>query len=129
MTQRDLDRLAGVHPTMIQKLEPILDQLGMFVIVGVRTTDQEHDEWLKGRLPDGTVTDPHAIVTNCDGYKLKSNHQVKDDGYGHAVDCGFDGPHPYAGDFHAFGLALEAAGLKWGGRFRSPIDLDHAEMP
>ncbi len=135
MTARDLQRLVGVHPDMIDKLDPILDRLGMFVIEGLRTTERQQEIYAEGRTTPGPYAGQPghpplgSTVTNCDGVHTKSNHQAHPDGYGHAVDCGFNGPHPYAGDFHAFGLALEAAGLKWGGRFHSPVDIDHAEMP
>ena len=126
MTDRDRKRLEGVHPIMVAKLEPILDSMGMFVVVGIRTQAEQAIDYLKGR-PGGPVGS--SIVTNCDGVKFKSPHQVRSDGFGHAVDCAFNGPNPYgAGQpWEKFGEALEAAGLRWGGRFSHPIDLDHAE--
>ena len=52
---------------------------------GARTAEEQFALYQKGR------TLPGPKVTNCDGKKFKSNHQIKADGYGHAVDifpCG-----------------------------------------
>jgi len=133
--QRNLDRLVGTAPAFQAKLLPILEDLGMMVIVGLRTDAQQAADYAQGRTTPGpNAGQPGhpplgATVTNCNGVTTRSNHQAQADGYGHAADCGFVGDHPYAGDFHAFGLRLEAAGLKWGGRFHAPVDLDHAELP
>jgi len=47
---------------------------------GVRTAERQQSLYAQGRTQKG------IIVTNVDGVKKKSNHQVKSDGYGHAVD-------------------------------------------
>jgi hypothetical protein len=127
---RDVQRLAGVHPTLVAKISLILTQMEakgtpMFVVVGVRTAEQEHRLWEQGR------TAPGVIVTNCDGYTVKSNHQPHADGLGYAVDCAFLTGEPFAltNPWVAYGAAVEAQGLIWGGRFTSPVDLDHAELP
>ena len=53
----------------------------MFIISqGVRTAEYQNSLYQQGR------TIPGKILTNADGYKIKSNHQVKSDGLGHAVD-------------------------------------------
>ena len=86
------------------------------------------------RIPGGTT------VTNADGILKASNHQVTADGFGRAVDCCFlvDGPdrdgelttpswdekHPWM----LYGVAGEAQGLKWGGRWTSPHDAPHLEL-
>lgn len=130
LSSRDLQRLAGVHPMLIAHLDAIFDEMSaepapMFVVVGVRTAEQQAADYAKGR----TATGP--IVTMCDGVTTRSAHQVRADGFGHAVDCAFvslqpfDPRHPWK----LFGEKLEARGLIWGGRFSHPVDLDHAEMP
>ncbi len=119
-TTRDMQRLQGVHPTLVMGALKILTQKPMFVVCGVRTAEEQHARFLQ--VPK---------VTNCDGYKVKSNHQLHADGYGHAVDFAFLGPDPFGAhqDWHGFGILVESLGLTWGGRFHSPIDLDHAELP
>lgn len=121
---RDLERLKGVHPELVRRLSPILDGLKMVVIQGVRTVAQQQALYAQGR------TAPGAIVTYKDGVVHKSNHQPHDDGYGHAVDCGFYGPDPFAEshDWEAYGRAVEAAGLRWGGHFHGLVDRPHAEL-
>lgn len=129
MTARDLLRLKGVHPELVKKITTILSKLPMFVVQGLRTAEAQHLLWLQGRDPKH----PGRIVTNCDGYKIKSNHQAKADGFGHAVDLAFiptktypdpfDQRHPWR-DYGALG---ESMGLVWGGRFKLR-DLDHLEL-
>lgn len=125
MTDRDRARLVGVHPQLVAVLEPILDQFTMFVVQGVRTVAQQQALYAQGR------TAPGSIVTYKDGVTHKSNHQPHADGFGHAVDAAFIDAEPFA-DAHpweAYGEALEAQGLIWGGRFRGLVDRPHAELP
>ncbi len=117
---RDLLRLQGVHPVLQNAVLSILKQLPMFVVYGVRTADEQHALWLQ-RPP----------VTHCDGYVTKSAHQVRTDGLGHAVDCAFLGPDPFAltHPWEAYGAAVKAAGLIWGGTWATLVDRLHAELP
>ena len=74
------------------------------------------------------------IVTRADGYNQKSNHQAKDDGFGHAIDCAFvvngrltwDVPDPW---WAAYGALAVAVGLIWGGNWKSIVDEAHVELP
>lgn len=80
--KRSLDNLKGVHPDMVRLMkEAIKDTPVDFTIVeGVRTTKRQQELYAQGRTASG------MIVTTKDGVRKKSNHQVKEDGYGHAVD-------------------------------------------
>lgn len=130
------DVLARVHPDLIARLEKVyaaMVDLGapMKPVTGCRTTGEQALLWAKGRFGA-----PGPIVTNCDGIQRKSNHQVREDGYGHAVDSCFVGPDPYLTShkngallWAAFGACCEAVGLIWGGRFTSLVDKPHAEWP
>ncbi len=117
---RDVVRLQGVHPTLQTVILGILKQLPMFVVMGVRTAEEQHALWLL-----------RPQVTYKDGYVLKSAHQVRPDGLGHAVDCAFIGPDPFAltHPWASYGAAVEAAGLIWGGRWPHLVDNPHAEIP
>jgi len=77
-----LAKLEGVHPDLVKVMkEAIKDTPVDFTIdQGTRTTAYQQSLYAKGR------TKPGEIVTNADGVKNKSNHQVKSDGYGWAVD-------------------------------------------
>jgi len=123
-TLRDHERLQGVHPRLQKAILNILNRLPMFVVQGVRTTAQQQALYAQGR------TAPGKIVTMKDGVIHKSNHQPRADGFGHAVDCAWLGPDPFA-DAHpweAYGAMVEAAGLTWGGRWTHPHDSPHAEL-
>lgn len=132
MTPRDTARLAGVHPTLVARLERVLEAMAalghpMQVTDGLRTVQQQRRLYAKGR------TAPGAIVTYADGELKKSNHQSKDDGLGHAVDCAFvvDGRPSWdvALPWQAYGACAEAVGLTWGGRWERLRDLPHVELP
>lgn len=130
MTDRDRQRLVGVHSALVAALEAVFDEMDaesapMFVVVGVRTAAEQAADYAKGRNGN-----PGTVVTMCDGVRHPSPHQVHADGLGHAVDCAFVGPQPFdpRHPWETYGEALESHGLKWGGRFSHPVDLDHAEL-
>ncbi|MDR3140547.1 MAG: M15 family metallopeptidase [Tannerellaceae bacterium] len=81
-SKRSIGNLAGIHPDLVRVMnEAIKDSSIDFTITeGVRTTERQQELYAQGR------TKPGSIVTYADGVKSKSNHQVKADGYGHAVD-------------------------------------------
>lgn len=120
----------GVHPGLLARIDKVLDtmqRLGhpMKIVQGVRTAAQQHELWRQGRELPGKK------VTNCDGYITKSNHQPHEDGLGHAVDCAFDHPEPFAEKhpWTLYGAACEAEGLVWGGSWKRFKDRPHAELP
>lgn len=128
LSLRDRERLAGVHPKLIDSLDAIFGELRaadhpMFVVQGVRTAAQQQALYAQGR------TTPGKIVTYKDGVIHKSNHQPHADGLGHAVDCAFSGPMPFAEThpWERYGKLVEAHGLKWGGRWGMK-DLPHVEL-
>ena len=123
---RDLQRLVGVHPKLSASILQILDQLPMFVVCGVRTTAEQHALYGQGR------TQPGHIVTHDDGVIHRSNHQIHlSDGLGHAVDCAWLGADPWGSTqpWLSYGLLVRAAGLTWGGDWKTFIDRPHAELP
>ena len=87
LSKLSLSRLEGVHPKLSELFKrAIVDSPHDFMVVqGLRTAEYQKELYSQGR------TKPGKIVTNCDGKRAKSNHQIKADGYGHAVDifpCG-----------------------------------------
>lgn len=129
MTDRDRQRLVGVHPKLIAALETVFDQMDaekvpMFVVQGVRTMTEQAELYAKGR------TSPGQIVTMKDGVTHPSNHQPHADGLGYAVDCAFIGAQPFdlRHPWETYGEAVEAQGLRWGGRWAHPADSPHAEL-
>lgn len=125
------DLRIGLSPVLLVKLDIVLDRMAkvghpMKICQGLRTAEYQHELYLKGR----DATHPGKPVTNCDGFKVKSNHQAKASGLGEAADCCFIGTDPFGAHqpWATFGAIAEAQGLVWGGRFKL-VDLDHVELP
>jgi peptidoglycan LD-endopeptidase CwlK len=73
---RSLKNMEGVHPNLIKVVALAIVMTEQdFGVAGkaVRTAEEQHHLYLQG-------------VTQKDGYKSKSNHQPRADGFGHAVD-------------------------------------------
>lgn len=119
-----IEDLTPACQALFQKFKTRLDQANIpFVVVfTLRTAEEQHALWLKGRDASGKVVDQSKVVTNCDGYKKLSNHQS-----GNAFDLTFANEQgkPYwpADPVRWFGLGqiAESCGLGWGGRFQ-PLD-------
>lgn len=81
-SKRSLDNLKGVHPYLVAVLVLTLknSKIDFTITGGGRTTGEQQKLFAQGRTKNGVV------VTNADGIKNKSNHQVKSDGFYYAVD-------------------------------------------
>lgn len=120
-----------VHPTILGILNTVLPAMQAFghpmrICQATRTADEQHQLWRQGREIPG------KIVTNCDGYTIPGPHQIKSDGYGHAVDCCFTTGDPFdeKGPWAVFGALAVYSGLKWGGNWTGKlIDRPHLELP
>lgn len=128
MTDRDLARLHGVHPALVDAVRDIFSDMEawghpMFVVEGVRTVERQAALYAQGRTAKG------PIVTYKDGVTHKSNHQPHADGYGYAVDCAFVDGNPFAQThpWERFGQAAEQRGVSWGGRWKF-MDQPHLEL-
>lgn len=102
---------------------------------GFRTAEEQFELFKKGRAfayGEWKITDLEAVITNCDGYDVKSAHQS-----GYALDffAYVDGKANY----EPCNLALiatcffEAASdlglnIDWGGSFKSICDAPHIEI-
>ena len=85
--QSSLDKMKNVHPKLVEVMKAAIENspYDFRITDGARTAEEQFALYQIGR------SKPGRIVTNCDGKKFKSNHQIKSDGYGHAVDifpCG-----------------------------------------
>ena len=92
-SQKSLDKLKGVHPDLVKVItEAIKDSpIDFTIFSGVRSLQEQKDLYALGRTkvnPDGkSKSKPMGnIVTKADGVNNKSNHQVKSDNFGHAID-------------------------------------------
>ena len=86
-SQTSLDKMEKVHPKLVEVMKEAIENspFDFRITDGARTTEEQFALYQIGR------SKPGRIVTNCDGKKAKSNHQIKSDGFGHAVDifpCG-----------------------------------------
>jgi len=81
MDKRSETNLINVHPDLVKVIVQAKEMEPNFIVVcGVRTLAEQQALYAQGR------TKPGLKVTNCDGVKSKSNHQVHADGFGYAVD-------------------------------------------
>ena len=123
LSETSLKMLKGVHPNLVNFMTELIkiSPWNFKITAGVRTAEEQNKLYRKGR------TAPGAKVTKVDGYKLKSNHQIKFDGLGYAADIGVIVNGEYKGnwkDFHYYqdiynvarekGL-LEEYRIEWGG--------------
>ena len=86
-SQASLDKMEKVHPKLVEVMKAAIENspYDFRITDGARTSEEQFALYQIGR------SKPGRIVTNCDGKIAKSNHQVKSDGFGHAVDifpCG-----------------------------------------
>lgn len=81
------ERCKGLHPNLILWIGYMLATcpVDIFISEGVRTKETQQKYFAQGR------TTPGNIITNCDGVKNKSYHQIQADGFGHAVDIYYVG--------------------------------------
>ena len=84
LSQKSLEKLNGVHINLVNFFKELIlvSPWDFKITAGVRTAAEQNLEYQKGR------TLPGIKVTKVDGYKQKSNHQIKFDGFGYAVDIG-----------------------------------------
>lgn len=133
-SNNSLSKLKGVHPNLVKVMNEAIKEtpIDFSIIYGVRTTKEQQALYAKGR------TKPGSIVTNADGLRNKSNHQVKSDGLGYAVDiCPYvNGKLDWVNESNFRIIAAhilataKCLGIKvnWGGNFRSIKDLPHFEL-
>ena len=134
MDERTKLNLKGVHPNLVEVITTAYDTSPVpFVVTeGVRTAERQKALYAQGRTIRGLV------VTTKDGVKNKSNHQVKTDGLGHAVDLYplKDGKIDLKGvpalEEIAKHIKLVASNLgipvTWGGDWKRPYDPPHFEL-
>lgn len=132
--KRSLDSLKGIHPKLVLIMQEAIKDtpIDFTIIEGVRTVQRQQDLYAQGRTKSGPV------VTFADGVKSKSNHQLKSDGYGYAVDL-----YPFIDgkiDFnnvpalkrisdHIKAVARDLKlSITWGGDWKKPYDPPHFQL-
>lgn len=130
-SNRSKEKLKGLHPKLIEFAEELIkiSPYDFCITQGVRTVEQQQKLYAQGR------TAPGRIVTNCDGVKYKSNHQVKSDGLGYAFDIAvlINNKITWETKFYIeIGKAAEKLmkeyNVEWGGNWKSFKDYPHWEL-
>ena len=137
LSKRSKENLKGVHPLLVKVIENAIinSPVDFTVVCGVRTKEEQTELYRQGRVKDG------QIVTYIDGINKKSEHQVKEDGYGYAVDIYpfFDGKVQVNHEDTVKSLQLIALHIKlcshvmgvevvWGGDWKKLKDYPHFEL-
>ena len=123
-------KLQYLHPNL-QKFFRELIKISPYdfsITQGVRTAVEQNKLYQQGR------TVPGKIVTNCDGYKIKSNHQTKSDGLGHAGDIAvlINNKITWEEKYYkevamSARILMQKYNVEWGGDWKSFKDLPHFE--
>lgn len=130
-SQRSLNNLEGLHP----KLQEFATELikvtpyDITITCGVRTAEEQNKLYQQGRTKAG------KIVTKCDGYKIKSKHQVKADGLGYAFDIAVIIDNKSNWNKKVFKDVADSArelmkkyNIEWGGDWKNFSDYPHFQL-
>lgn len=81
-SKRSLNNLVGVHPDLVRLMKASITDcpVDFTITEGVRSRERQKELYAQGRTQSGKK------ITNCDGIKVRSKHQIRIDGYGYAVD-------------------------------------------
>ena len=129
-SKNSLKKLERLHPNLqIFFMELIkISPYDFSITQGIRTTAEQNKLYQQGR------TTPGKIVTNCDGYKLKSSHQTKSDGLGHAGDIAVlvNNKITWSERYYkevamAARILMQKYNIEWGGDWKNFKDLPHFE--
>ncbi len=131
-SKSSLQKMKNVHPFVVAiMVDAIKDSPYDFGIdSGIRTAEEQKKLYAQGRTTAG------IIVTSCDGVIKKSNHQIKDDGFGYAMDIKIyvggkiTWEHKYFHEVakHILSVAKsKGINLEWGGNWKS-LDMPHFEL-
>jgi hypothetical protein len=143
-SQTSLDKMLKVHPKLVEIMKEAIKNspFDFRITDGARTAEEQFDLYQIGR------SKPGRKVTNCDGYKSKSNHQIKADGYGYAVDIFICGKYDEQGNYIKYNTQegydnkkLKAVAdhikkiakdknirVEWGGDWKGGWDSPHFEL-
>ncbi len=130
-SNRSLEKLKGLHPKLKEFAYKLLEKSphDFCIIQGVRTVEEQQKLYAEGRTIQG------KIVTNCDGIKHKSNHQVKPDGLGYAFDIAVIINNKSNWDKKTFKEVADSArelmkqyNIEWGGDWKNFSDYPHFQL-
>lgn len=126
-----IEKLKGLHPRLVEFANKLLkvSPYDFCITQGIRSVEEQQKLYAQGR------TLPGSKVTNCDGIKYKSNHQVHDDGLGYAFDIAilignkinWDSKN-YIKVGNAAMEIMKKYNVEWGGNWKSFKDYPHFEL-
>lgn len=129
-SKKSLKKLERLHPNLqnffmeLIKISPY----DFSITQGIRTAEEQNKLYQQGRTVLG------KIVTNCDGHKLKSNHQTKSDGLGHAGDIAVLVNNKITWEEKYYKevaisarILMQKYNIEWGGDWKNFKDLPHFE--
>ena len=138
LSNRSKNNLLNIHPNLVNLIEKAIinSPMDFTVTCGVRTETEQKSLYAIGRRG----IRGELKVTDKDGFFRKSNHQLKEDGYGYAIDLYpfFDGKVQVSGPAIGPKLSEIANHIKktalnlgykviWGGDWKM-IDMPHFEI-
>lgn len=129
-SKNSLKKLEGLHPNLQKFFQELIkiSPCDFSITYGVRTAEEQNKLYQQGR------TTPGKKITNCDGYKIKSNHQVKSDNLGYAGDIAILINNKvvweekyYKEVTRAGRILMQKYNIEWGGDWKNFKDLPHYE--
>ena len=129
-SKNSLTKLERLHPQLKKFFHELIkvSPYDFSITHGVRTAEEQNKLYKQGR------TEPGNIVTNCDGYIVKSNHQVKSDNLGYAGDIAILVNNKimweekyYKELANSARSLMEKYNIEWGGDWKNFKDLPHYE--
>lgn len=130
-SNRSKEKLKGLHPKLIEFAEELIkiSSRDFCITQGIRTTEEQQKLYQQGR------TTPGKVVTNCDGIRFKSNHQIKGDGLGYAFDIAIlkNGKITWDAKYYIelgekAQELMQKYNIEWGGNWKSFKDYPHWEL-
>ncbi|CAM3106491.1 M15 family metallopeptidase [Streptobacillus ratti] len=136
-SRESYQKMENIHPKLVRLMEKVIanSPYDFKITQGVRSAEYQNELYQQGRTVKG------SIVTNCDGYIKKSNHQAKLSGYGHAIDICLYIPNEkdikklydvskltaIANVFKKFAID-RGLNVAWGGNWKTFKDYPHFEL-
>lgn len=139
-SDRSKEKLKGCHPNLIRFFEELITIADddFSIVEGVRTLETQKKYYTWGRTVFSNDWGEKVLkpVTQLDGIKKKSKHQIQVDGYSHAVDIAFVGKTKQERyDINKFKRLREKASplmqkynVFWGGDWIKFKDMPHWQL-
>lgn len=121
---KSLEKLRGVHPKLVECLMKAIktSKIDFTILEGVRSQQRQTELFKQGK-------------SQRDGVVRKSEHQIKKDGLGYAVDLAplpidWNNKQKFIELSNHIKATAKSLGISiiWGGDFKSLVDMPHYEL-